>query len=182
MRLAAAALAELSRGPVAAADLARLAALAEEAHDSAAALRYAAGAARHAAAVRGGRLVDVACRRLAGANRSSGRRDRRGGGGTVPARAGRHEAAAEEWARIGCPYEEALSLARTGASGRRRALALLDGLGARVTMAVVSRALRASGARALPRGPLRRTRANPFGLTAREVEVCSLLRGPAGGG
>jgi DNA-binding NarL/FixJ family response regulator len=44
-----------------------------------------------------------------------------------------------------------------------------------VTIAVVSRALRASGARALPRGPLRRTRANPFGLTAREVDVGGLL-------
>ena len=44
-------------------------------------------------------------------------------------------------------------------------------------MAAVSRALRASGVRALPRGPRRQTRANPFGLTAREVEVCALLRG-----
>jgi DNA-binding CsgD family transcriptional regulator/tetratricopeptide (TPR) repeat protein len=90
--------------------------------------------------------------------------------------AGQHQAAAAEWARLGCPYQEALALARTGPAGRRRALALLEGLGARVTVAVVSRDLRASGARALPRGPLRATRANPFGLTAREVDVCDLLR------
>jgi DNA-binding CsgD family transcriptional regulator len=90
--------------------------------------------------------------------------------------AGRHEAAAAEWARLGCPYYEALALAHTGATGRRRALVLLDGLGARITLAVVSRALRAAGDHALPRGPRRQTRANPFGLTAREVEVCSLLR------
>ena len=43
-------------------------------------------------------------------------------------------------------------------------------------MAVVSRALRASGARALPRGPRAETRTNPFGLTAREVQVGDLLR------
>lgn len=90
--------------------------------------------------------------------------------------AGQHEAAAAEWARLGCPYEEALALSRTGPAGRRRALALLEGLGARVTVAVVSRDLRASGARALPRGPHRATRANPFGLTSREVDVCELLR------
>jgi DNA-binding CsgD family transcriptional regulator len=90
--------------------------------------------------------------------------------------AGQHAAAAIEWASLGCPYEEALALARTDAAGHRRALTLLDGLGARATMAVVSRALRASGARSLPRGPRATTRANPFGLTAREVQVGDLLR------
>jgi DNA-binding CsgD family transcriptional regulator len=90
--------------------------------------------------------------------------------------AGEHTAAGIEWRRLGCPYEEALALTRADAEGQRRAVALLDGLSARVTLSLVARALRAAGARALPRGPRRGTRENPFGLTAREVDVCELLR------
>ena len=41
--------------------------------------------------------------------------------------------------------------------------------------AVVARRLRERGARGLPRGPRRRTRENPAGLTSRELEVLALL-------
>jgi DNA-binding NarL/FixJ family response regulator len=48
-------------------------------------------------------------------------------------------------------------------------------LGARPAAAVVARALRERGARGVPRGPRPRTRDNPAGLTARELEVVGLL-------
>jgi DNA-binding NarL/FixJ family response regulator len=40
---------------------------------------------------------------------------------------------------------------------------------------MVARRLRERGARGLPRGPRRRTRENPAGLTSRELEVLALL-------
>jgi DNA-binding CsgD family transcriptional regulator/tetratricopeptide (TPR) repeat protein len=84
--------------------------------------------------------------------------------------------AAELWTSRSCPYEAALALA--GADDEdalRRALAELQRLGARPAAAIVERRLRKRGARGLPRGPYSRARANPAGLTARELEVLSLL-------
>jgi DNA-binding CsgD family transcriptional regulator/tetratricopeptide (TPR) repeat protein len=57
----------------------------------------------------------------------------------------------------------------------RRALAELQELGAGSAAALVARRLRELGARGLPRGPRRATRANPAGLTKREVEVLALV-------
>jgi DNA-binding CsgD family transcriptional regulator len=90
--------------------------------------------------------------------------------------AGEHERAARRWTEIGCPYEAALSLA--GASGEeevRRALDELRRLDAAPAAAIVARRLRERGARGLPRGPRPATRRNPAGLTARELEVLTLL-------
>jgi DNA-binding CsgD family transcriptional regulator/tetratricopeptide (TPR) repeat protein len=84
--------------------------------------------------------------------------------------------AAELWTSRSCPYEAALALA--GADDQdalRRALAELQRLGARPAAAIVERRLRERGARGLPRGPYSRARANPAGLTARELEVLTLL-------
>jgi DNA-binding CsgD family transcriptional regulator/tetratricopeptide (TPR) repeat protein len=84
--------------------------------------------------------------------------------------------AAELWRRLGCPYEAALSLADTGKEEPlRRAHAELQALGAAAAAAIVARRLREQGARGLPRGPRARTRENPAGLTARELEVVVLL-------
>jgi DNA-binding CsgD family transcriptional regulator/tetratricopeptide (TPR) repeat protein len=84
--------------------------------------------------------------------------------------------AAEAWRSLGVPYEEALELA---ASGRRaemlRALAVLDQLGAVAAGDIVRRQLREMGVTRLPPRPLPRTRANPAGLTDRQVEVLALL-------
>ena len=84
--------------------------------------------------------------------------------------------AAELWTELGCPYEAALALA--GAEEEeplRRVLADLQRLGARPAATIVARLLRERGARGVPRGPLPATRANPAGLTNREVEVLALL-------
>ncbi|MGA8721311.1 MAG: helix-turn-helix transcriptional regulator, partial [Solirubrobacteraceae bacterium] len=74
------------------------------------------------------------------------------------------------------PYEAALALADADAEEPlRRAYDELQVLGARPAAAIVARKLRERGVRGVPRGPRPRTRANPGGLTARELEVLALL-------
>lgn len=88
---------------------------------------------------------------------------------------GRWQDAAEDWRARGCPYEEARALAEGDEAAQRAALRILDGLGAAPLARRVRDALHASGARCVPRGPARATRANPAGLTRRELEVLQLL-------
>jgi DNA-binding CsgD family transcriptional regulator/tetratricopeptide (TPR) repeat protein len=89
--------------------------------------------------------------------------------------AGDWQAAARAWERIGMPYEQALSLIEGPEEALRRALAILEQLGAGPLAAIARRRLRELGARSIPRGPNQGTRANPAGLTARELEVLRLL-------
>jgi DNA-binding NarL/FixJ family response regulator len=85
-------------------------------------------------------------------------------------------AAAARWQQLGCPYEEALAMANSAEEeDLRTALAKLEALGARPAASIVARFLREGGAKNLPRGPRRTTRANPFNLTAREMEVLELV-------
>ncbi len=84
--------------------------------------------------------------------------------------------AAELWREIGCPYEAALALADMDEEEPlRQALGELQRLDARPAAAIVARKLHKHGARGLPRGPRPRTRQNPAGLTARELQVLTLL-------
>ncbi len=85
------------------------------------------------------------------------------------------QAAAEEWQRLGCPYEEALALAEGDSFARLRSLAILDRLGAVSVAAIVRRGMRAAGVRKIPRGPRPTTKRNPAGLTAREMDILRLL-------
>ena len=48
-------------------------------------------------------------------------------------------------------------------------------MGARPAARLISRRLRERGVRGVPRGPQPRTRENPAGLTARELEVLALV-------
>ncbi len=112
---------------------------------------------------------------------------RRGGGTPQPQRrtattipfarqiGGDWQAAAAQWQRLGCPYEEALALAEGDSFARLRSLAILDELGARPAAALLRRSLRAQGVRQIPRGVRPATRRNPAGLTAREMEILKLL-------
>lgn len=76
----------------------------------------------------------------------------------------------------GCAYDAALALADSGEpAALRQALDELRGMGARAAATVVARRLRELGERDIPRGPRPRTRANPAGLTTRELEVLPLL-------
>jgi ATP/maltotriose-dependent transcriptional regulator MalT len=85
------------------------------------------------------------------------------------------QAAADAWAHIGMPYERALALAEGPEEALREALTILDVLAAGPLAAIVRRRLRESGVRKVPRGPNDATRANPSGLTTRELEVLQLL-------
>jgi DNA-binding CsgD family transcriptional regulator len=89
--------------------------------------------------------------------------------------AGAWREAAREWGALGCIYEQALALAAGDEAARREALVLFDQAGAAPAAARLRRELRASGARAVPRGPIAKTRAGPAGLTHRQTEVFALL-------
>ncbi len=84
--------------------------------------------------------------------------------------------AADAWRRLGCPYEAALAWAESDDPGlARNAIEHLQQLGAGPAAAIVARRLRERGIRGVPRGPRPRTRQNPAGLTARELEVLPLI-------
>jgi DNA-binding CsgD family transcriptional regulator/tetratricopeptide (TPR) repeat protein len=90
--------------------------------------------------------------------------------------AGHPQKAAAVWAAVGCPYDEALALAESdNESDLRRSLQLLQGLGAAPAAAMVTTKLRARGARRISRGPRAPTRANPWGLSNREIDVLVLI-------
>ncbi|HVG21262.1 MAG TPA: response regulator transcription factor, partial [Blastocatellia bacterium] len=84
-------------------------------------------------------------------------------------------AAAESWRQIGCPYEEAMSLADGDEPARRAALDLFERLGAAPAAERLRQILSASGVRGLRRGPRQSTKENPAGLTNRQMEVLALL-------
>lgn len=147
--------------------------------DAAAACRIAAGALPLALRMREGwRAGQLACwlRRC---------------GGEVPeleavvavaAEPCRHElegapaAAASAWAARGCRYEQALALMQGDAGSLREALVLLDEIGAQPAARIARRRLHQLGVRDVARGPMRRTRADPLGLTPRERSVLDYVR------
>ena len=122
--------------------------------------------------------------RLAGAwaaHRPEGARPRAAGaaGGAHPyalQAAGRTQDAATAWAAAGCRYERAAALADSGRpADLLTALGILDDLGAGPLATWVRGRLKALGVTHIPRGPLGGTRANPAGLTARQLDVLRLL-------
>ena len=85
-------------------------------------------------------------------------------------------AAATWWQDAGNPYERALELAESReAEPTLEAFALLDELGAEPALAMVGRRLRALGLGRLPRRAQAGTRANPAGLTDRQLEILRLV-------
>lgn len=89
--------------------------------------------------------------------------------------AGQWREAANAWAELGYPYEQARALADGDDRARLKALALFEQLGARPAADALRKQLRASGLRGLPRGMRTSTQTNRHQLTAREIEVLSLL-------
>lgn len=90
--------------------------------------------------------------------------------------AGRWREAAALWEAAGCRYEQAAALAESpDPEHLLAALGILDDLGARPLATMVRRRLREFGVTRIPRGPLGETRANPAGLTPRQVDVLRLL-------
>ena len=90
---------------------------------------------------------------------------------------GRSAAAARAWAEIGCPFWQALALAESeSAADVRAGVEALRSMGADATVRALLRDMHGQG-KPLPRGPRPSSRANPAGLTARELEVLGLLAG-----
>jgi DNA-binding CsgD family transcriptional regulator/tetratricopeptide (TPR) repeat protein len=88
---------------------------------------------------------------------------------------GRWAEAASAWTAVHRPYDRALALLEVGApAALTEAFEIFDRLGARPGATVAAARLRDLGER-VPRGARPTTRANPAGLTAREVEVLQLL-------
>jgi DNA-binding NarL/FixJ family response regulator len=89
--------------------------------------------------------------------------------------AGQHRAAATEWRELSCPLWSAYALAFSPQTrDAQECLDILGHLGVPAVRHAVLRARHAQGL-TLPRGPRPTSRANPAGLTAREVEVLGLL-------
>ncbi|GLZ49634.1 hypothetical protein Acsp06_58190 [Actinomycetospora sp. NBRC 106375] len=89
---------------------------------------------------------------------------------------GRPSASAASWETLGCPYERALAMADSGERTETfAALEILDRLGADAAAARVRRDLRRRGVTGVPLRPRTSTRANPGGLTSRQVDVVRLL-------
>jgi len=76
--------------------------------------------------------------------------------------------AAQEWERLGCPYEQAMSLADGDTAANLMALEIFQRLEARPAMNLVQQRLRAIGAPQLEKEKF-------GGLTAREREVAALI-------
>lgn len=83
--------------------------------------------------------------------------------------------AAEAWGVIGCPYEVALALLDGDGDAVLEAVAEFDALGARPAASLARARLRELGIESIPRRPTEETRANPAGLTTRQLEVLQLL-------
>ena len=90
--------------------------------------------------------------------------------------AGDSERAARHWESVGNGYQAARALLDgDDEDGRRRALGMLDRLGADAVASTVRRRLRARGVRGIPQGRRGDTLAHPAGLTRREQEVLEQL-------
>jgi len=85
-------------------------------------------------------------------------------------------AAADAWKRVGAPYERALELLDSGeVDATLEGIAVLDALGAAPAARIGRQRLRDLGVARVPRGPVPTTRANPGGLTERQLDVLALL-------
>ena len=89
---------------------------------------------------------------------------------------GRHAEAAAWWHAAGSPFNEAMALADSAdPDDRVRAVTIMDRLGAVGTADRLRRELRLDGVVSIPQRPTETTRANPGGLTNRQLEVARLL-------
>jgi DNA-binding CsgD family transcriptional regulator/tetratricopeptide (TPR) repeat protein len=90
--------------------------------------------------------------------------------------AGHGKQAADAWAAIGCPYEQAWALADAGDErSLRAALGTFQDLGAKPLADRVRHALRQLDAAGIPTGPRASTVRHPAGLTPRQAAVLALL-------
>lgn len=84
---------------------------------------------------------------------------------------GEWQAAADLWGELGCPYEKAFALQHGDGEAQIHALKIFESLGAQPATQRLRNAMRENGIY----GPHRETRANPAGLTKRQMQVLELL-------
>ncbi len=84
--------------------------------------------------------------------------------------------AADCWAKIGCPYEQALALFQGTDDNKREAIAIVQALGADAVYEKMKREMRASGIKSIPRGARKTTLSNAALLTDREMDILQLLQ------
>ncbi len=90
--------------------------------------------------------------------------------------AGQHREAASWWRQAGAVFEQAMSSADSAdPADRIRGIERLDLLGATSTADRLRRLLREDGVEHVPPRPLASTRANPAGLTNRQLDVAKLV-------
>ena len=91
--------------------------------------------------------------------------------------AGRFDDAAAAWGRLSAPYDQALALVEAAtAQSTRAGLDVLDRLGADRVAGKVRQDLRRGGATTIPSRRRQATRANPAGLTGRQIEILAPAR------
>jgi DNA-binding CsgD family transcriptional regulator len=90
--------------------------------------------------------------------------------------AGNWSPAAQTWEQLDCGYDAALARLAGDVPALAQALHTFDSLGARPAAAITKARLRTQGARIGKRGPRSGTRANPYGLTTRQLEILELVR------
>ena len=89
--------------------------------------------------------------------------------------AGDWRSAAEAWQKQGAPFEQALALLGGDHHAQRQALAIFERLGAAPAAERARSIIRQRGGRIPSDGPRASTRANPAGLTRRQMQVLNLL-------
>jgi DNA-binding CsgD family transcriptional regulator/tetratricopeptide (TPR) repeat protein len=79
------------------------------------------------------------------------------------------------WKKAGNPYEEALALFESSDDNKRRAIEIVQQLGATAVYERMKFEMRKSGIKKIPRGIRKTTQSNPEFLTDRDLEVLRLL-------
>ena len=80
------------------------------------------------------------------------------------------------WEKLGCPYEQALSLFEGNEDDKIKALSFIQKLGANAVSEKLKMEMRSSGIKRIPRGLRKSTKTNPAQLTNRELDVLQLLK------
>ena len=88
---------------------------------------------------------------------------------------GEWQAAADIWQSADAPYDCALALLSGGEEAQYRALGIFQTIGADAVAEHVRGLIRERTGRVAPRGPRESTKANPAGLTKRQMDVLKLI-------
>jgi len=86
------------------------------------------------------------------------------------------EMTAAWWQNLGCPYEQALVLFDGNDDDKRKAIAMVQDLGAGAVYEKMKQEMKTSGMKNIPRGIRNSTRSNIAFLTEREMEIIQLLK------